>query len=212
MVRTSFFDPNLLQQMMPKQGAAQTPAFDLKAVIEIQRKNAQAVTDALQLGFESAQAAWTRQAELIGRFVQDNSNLASSLITEGTPEQKVQRQADLVRKSYEQTVKGAREVGEIWSRSQEEAAEIINRRVSASLSEFKFAFDAPQATAAQWQKNAESAWTATQDAANQTMRQATKAAPKPVKKAAKKATRKAKPKAAANAAKAAAAAPKKAAA
>lgn len=166
MVRNSFFDPNLLQQMLPRQGAAQAPVFDLKAFLEIQRKNAQAFTDAFQIGFESAQTAWTRQAELLGRMVQDNSTIASSLITEGTPEEKVQRQTDLVRKSYEQTVKGAREVGAIWSRSQEEAAEVINRRVCASLSELKFAFDTPQAAAQQWQKNAETAWNVAQQAAN----------------------------------------------
>lgn len=186
MVRNSFFDPNLLQQMMPKQGAAQAPVFDLKAFLEIQRKNAQALTDAFQIGFESAQAAWTCQAELLGRIVQDNSTIASSLITEGTPEEKVQRQTDLVRKSYEQTVKGAREVGAIWSRSQEEAAEVINRRVSASLSEFKFAFDSPQAAAQQWQKNAETAWNATKQAANEATKAASTVASSPAATAAAK--------------------------
>lgn len=147
MVR-SFFDPSIIKQMMPKQGISTTPVFDLKAIMETQRKNMQAMTDVMQLGMESVQQAMSRQAELMGRMVQDNSGYASSILTEGTPEQKVQRQAELVRKSYEATVAGAREVGDIISKSGEEAAEIINRRVSASLTEFKAAFD-PKAAMAQ---------------------------------------------------------------
>lgn len=140
MVR-SFFDPSMIKQMMPKQGLSTTPVFDVKAIMETQRKNVQAMTDAMQLGIEGIQAALSRQAELMGRMVSDNSDFASSLMTEGTPEQKVQRQADLMRKSYETTVKNAREVSDIIAKSGEEAAEIINRRVSASLSEFKDAFE-----------------------------------------------------------------------
>ncbi|MBU6235231.1 MAG: TIGR01841 family phasin [Alphaproteobacteria bacterium] len=140
MVR-SFFDPSMIKQMMPKQGITANPVFDLKILMETQRKNMQAMTDVMQLSMESLQQAVSRQAELMGRMVQDNSGYASTMLTEGTPEQKVQRQAELVRKSYETTVAGAREVGNIITKTGEEAAEIINRRVSASLAEFKAAFD-----------------------------------------------------------------------
>ena len=148
MVR-SFFDPSIIKQMMPKQGISANPVFDLKTLMETQRKNMQAMTEVMQLGMESIQQAASRQAELVGRMVQDNSSYASTIMTEGTPEQKVQRQAELVRKSYEATVAGAREVSDIISKSGEEAAEIINRRVSASLSEFKSAFDPKAASSAQ---------------------------------------------------------------
>jgi len=140
MVR-SFFDPNMFKQMMPQQGMPATPAFDLKQIMETQRRNMQAMTEIMQLGMQSVQQAAARQAEIMGRMVQDNSGYASSLMTDGTPEQKVQRQADLARKSYEATVAGAREVGDIISKSGEEAAGIISRRVNATLAEFKAAFD-----------------------------------------------------------------------
>lgn len=173
MVR-SFFDPNLIKQMMPKQGVSSTPVFDLKIIMETQRKNVQAMTDAVQLGMEGVQQAMSRQAELMAHIAQDNSSLASQLMTEGTPEQKVQRQAELMRRSYEETIKGAREVGDIISKSQEEAAGIINRRVAASLSEFKFAFDAREGMA-QASRATDAAWDAAETA--------TKAAASTVKKA-----------------------------
>lgn len=151
-MQNSFFDTSLLKQMMPKQGLSATPVFDLAQIVETQRKNLQAATEALQLGMSSLQQVATRQAELMGKMVQDNSSYASTIMTEGTPEQKVQRQADLVRKSYEATVAGARELGDIISKSGEEAADIINRRVTASLSEFKAAFDSKGSAAPSWSK------------------------------------------------------------
>ncbi len=153
MVR-SFFDPSMIKQMMPKQGLSAAPAFDLKLLMETQRKNFQAMTDAMQLGMEGVQQAMSRQAELLGRMVQDNSTIATSLMSEGTPEQKVQRQADMMRKSYETTIRNAREVSDIIAKSGEEAAEIINRRVSATLTEFKAAFDRDVAAAASTAKEA----------------------------------------------------------
>lgn len=148
------FDPSMIKQMMPKQGLSSTPAFDLGVMMETLRKNSQAMSDAMQLSVEGLQQAISRQAELMGRMVQDNSSFASSLMTEGTPEQKVQRQAELMRKSYETTIRNAREVSDIIAKSGEEAAEIINRRVSATLSEFKSAFDRDIDTAARATKAA----------------------------------------------------------
>lgn len=183
MVR-SFFDPSLIKQMMPAQGASSTPGFDLNILMETQRKNVQAVTDAVQLGMEGVQQAMTRHAELMGRIAQENSNIASQLMTDGTPEQKVQRQAELMRRSYEETIKGARELGGIISKSQEDAAEIINRRVTASLSEFKFAFDAKDG-AAQARRASDAAWNAAEAVTATAARTTTKA----VKKTAKVANR-----------------------
>ncbi|HEY8964736.1 MAG TPA: phasin family protein [Alphaproteobacteria bacterium] len=175
--------------MMPKQGVSSTPVFDLKILMETQRKNVQAVTDAVQAGMEGMQQALTRQAELVGRIASENSNIATQLMTEGTPEQKVQRQAELMRRSYEETIQGAREVGEIISKSQEEAAEIINRRVTASLSEFKFAFDtrdglnqARRASDAAWSA-AETATKAANSATQKTAKKAAKVANRSRKKA-----------------------------
>lgn len=171
MVR-SFFDPNMIKQMMPKQGLSATPAFDMGVIMETMRKNTQAMTDAVRLGMEGVQQAMSRQAELVGRMASDNSDFASSLLTEGTPEQKVQRQAELMRKSYETSIRNAREVSDIIAKSGEEAAEIINRRVSASLTEFKSAFE----------RDADNIARATKTAANETVKTVKKAV-----KAAKKA-------------------------
>jgi len=177
---------DMFKQMMPKQGLSSTPVFDMKIIMETQRKNMQAMTDAVQLGMEGVQQLMSAQAELVGRMVQDNSTITTAIMSEGTPEQKIQRQAEMMRKSYEQTIKGARELSAMASKSQEDAAEIINRRVTASLSEFKFAFDAP-AGAAQARRASDAAFDAAEAAVRTTSKAATKAATKTVKKTTRKA-------------------------
>lgn len=111
--------------------------FDMKSALEAGRKSFQALTEAQQIEMESLQTALQRGAEIFSQVMQDQSEIAKELMHEGTPEEKIARGADLIRKSYERTVCGIREVGDIVSKSSREAGDILNRRVSASLSEIQ---------------------------------------------------------------------------
>lgn len=113
--------------------------FDFQALLETQRRNLQAFTEAQQLALDGFQAVAQRQTELLSQLVQDNSALAAEVLGEGTPEEKVAKQADIVKKVYEKSVTSWRELADMLSESNTEAAEIINKRVSASLNEFKAA-------------------------------------------------------------------------
>lgn len=111
--------------------------FDFNALIDVQRKNLQAFTEAHQLALEGAQAVAQRQGEILSQLLQDNSSLATQLLAEGTPEQKVAKQADLARKAYEKSVSNWREVADMLVKSNQEASDIINDRIAASLTELK---------------------------------------------------------------------------
>ncbi len=110
-------------------------SFDVKAVLEAQRKTFQALTEAQQLTVESFQTIAQRNAEILSQIVQDQSEIAREIAGQKTPEEKVALGADLARRSYEKTVSGMREVGDIVNKSGREASEIINKRVSNALSE-----------------------------------------------------------------------------
>lgn len=115
--------------------------FDMKSVMELQRKNAQAVIAAQQVAMESLQAIAQRQSEIMSQIVEDNSSIAKEILSEGTPEQKIAKQADLVKKSHEKTVTNMRELADMIGKSTTEASDIINKRISASLSEVKTAME-----------------------------------------------------------------------
>lgn len=122
----------------------QTLPFDLKDLIEAQRRNVQAITEAQKLTMENLQAIAQRQTEILSQIVEDNSNIARSLLSEGTPEEKISKNADLFKKVYERTVSNMRELGDMVNKSGIEAGNVINKRVSASINEIKDSLEKTQ--------------------------------------------------------------------
>lgn len=111
--------------------------FDIKTVMEAQRKNIQALAEANQRTVQGWQTLAQRQAEMMSQFVQDNSGLARETFTDGTPESKFAKQTDLIKTSYQKTIENAEELADLARKCTEDAVEVINQRVVASLSEIK---------------------------------------------------------------------------
>lgn len=119
--------------------------FDINSMLDTQRKNIQALTEAQHLAVENLQAIVQRQTEILSQLVEDNSNIAKEFMGEGTPEEKISKNADLLKKVYERTVKNMEELSDIISKSNSEASDIINKRVSASINELKNSLEKPSA-------------------------------------------------------------------
>src|SRR5436190_14653904 len=69
--------------------------FDMKNFLETQRKNMQAMTQAQQTAIEGFRALAQRQSELLSQMMEDNSGFARSMMGEGTPEEKIAKNAKL---------------------------------------------------------------------------------------------------------------------
>jgi phasin family protein len=126
----------------------QTMPFDVKDLMEAQRRNIQAITEAQQLAMESLQTIAQRQTEILSQIVEDNSSLAKSLLSEGTPEEKMAKNADMFKKFYERTVSNMRELGDMVNKSNLAAGNVINKRVTASMNEIKDSLEKTQQKAA----------------------------------------------------------------
>lgn len=115
--------------------------FDTATLLESQRKNVQAFAEIQKKALEGLQAAAQKQGELVSQMAQDNSALAHEIMNEGTPEQKIARQTDIAKKVYEKSISGMKEIGEILTKSNQGVTDIINKRVSATLTEVKTAIE-----------------------------------------------------------------------
>lgn len=111
--------------------------FDIQSLMETQRKNIQAITEAQQIAIENFQAITQRQTEMLSQIVEENSKIATQIMGEGTPEEKIAKQADLFKGLYERSVKNINDLAEMVSNGNQEASKIINKRVSASITEIK---------------------------------------------------------------------------
>ena len=129
-----FFNAEFFKSLTP---ANTLFPVDFTSLFDLQRKNMQAVAEANKIVVENIQAIAQRQTQILTQIVEDHTSLAQQIMTEGTPEEKVTRQADLARDAYERSVSNFNELTELVSKSNREAGEVISMRVTASLSEFK---------------------------------------------------------------------------
>jgi phasin family protein len=126
----------------------QSMPFDMNAFLETQRKNVEALTNAQQLAMGGLQALAQRQSEILSQIVEDNSSLAKGMMSEGTPEEKISKNAKLFKTIYERSIKNMKELSEMINKSNMEASEIINKRVTASMNEIQTSLEKTQKKAA----------------------------------------------------------------
>ena len=118
-----------------------TKLLDVKALLDIQRKNILVFSEAHRLAWEGLQAVAQRQAEIVLQTAEDNSSLVKDILNEGTPEETIAKHADLINKNYENSVANWHELTGMITESGKEASDIINRRVTASLTELRSTLD-----------------------------------------------------------------------
>ena len=118
-------------------GQFKVPNVDAQALIEIQRKNIEAVTAVNRIAFESAQALTRRQAEILRQAWDVSTAAVQELTAAGKPEDKLAKQTELAKHGFEVSVANARELAEMGAKSNSEAIELINKRVTELLDEVK---------------------------------------------------------------------------
>ena len=119
-------------------GDVKIPGFDMEAIMTAQRKNIEALNAANQAAAQGMQAVAQRQAEILSQAMGEVSSVAQQLAgAASNPQEMTTRQAELVRKAFEQALANMRELAEMVSKSNTEAFAIINKRVTESLQELK---------------------------------------------------------------------------
>ena len=141
---TNFFNFDLseftdVEKMMSK---FTMPGLANGTLAETQRKNIEALTTANKVVFEGAQALAQRQSEIMRQGMEDLSKVMQQMASGGSPEQALATQAELVKESYEMALANLRELTEMGSKSQAEAIEVLNKRFTESLDEWKDAIEA----------------------------------------------------------------------
>lgn len=139
-----FFSADFVKGFSPMQGFP----LDVSAVMETQRRNMQAFSEAQQMAIEGIKTAAARQSQILSQILEENSEIAREAMAEGTPEDKISKQADRIKKVYEKGVAGAREISEMMGKSSQAAQDVINKRVCASLTEIKSAVEKKKTKAA----------------------------------------------------------------
>ena len=113
------------------------PGVDMDAMLQSQRKNIEALTAANQLAMDGVQAVARRQMEVLRQTMEEASASMKDMMAAGTPEQSVAKQAELVKTAFEHALTNMKEMTEMIAKSNYDAAEVLSKRISASLDEIK---------------------------------------------------------------------------
>ncbi|WP_029014708.1 phasin family protein [Niveispirillum irakense] len=132
---TKFWDMSRFTDMQKMFGDMKLPTGDFDSVLASQRRNVEAVVAANQLALEGAQAVARRHAEIVRQTIEETSSVVTQLITPGTPEDKVAKQAELIKSAFEHASANMKELGEMIAKSNTEAVEVLTKRLQENFDE-----------------------------------------------------------------------------
>ena len=120
---------------MPSMPNMQMPSFDMNAMMNVSRRNAEACSAASQAFAEGCQALARRQAELARAQVEKGLKTTKDMLVNGSPEINTTKQVELAKTMFESNLNNLREAGELVSKMGFEVFDIYNRRASESIEE-----------------------------------------------------------------------------
>lgn len=112
------------------------PQVDFNKFLTTQRKNIEAVSAANQLMTESAQAIARRQSDAARNNVESYANAFRELLSFNPSDLSTEKQAEAAKSIYDNAVSNLQEIGEMCAKSNMEAFNVINKRISESINEF----------------------------------------------------------------------------
>ncbi|GAB6052755.1 phasin family protein [Magnetospira thiophila] len=132
------FDPTKMMGNFSKNfGDMKIPGLDPQAMMEAQRKNIEALTNANKVALEGMQAIVRRQAEILQQTMEEVSATISQMAAGGTPQEAAAKQIEQVKAAFEKALGNARELAEMSAKSNSEAAAAINKRFTESMDEIR---------------------------------------------------------------------------
>ena len=115
----------------------QVPGMDSNPLMEMQKKNLEAITNANRVAFEGAQAVVQRQGEIMRQAMQEASDAMQQVNGAGSTEDRVAKQTEIAKQAFETALKNIHELAEMTQKSNTEAMDYIQKRMTDSFDEMR---------------------------------------------------------------------------
>lgn len=114
-----------------------TSSFDLNALIDMGRKNAQTLATLQQIGLEAWQDMITTSQTIAQELASEQAQLATSVMNEGAPEEKIAKAAERLRSGYERAHNRYKDLADIQHKLSQDVSDLISRRIKSNLNDIK---------------------------------------------------------------------------
>lgn len=115
------------------------PTVDVDAFVATQRKSVEAFNEANQKVLEGVRTVAERSNEIMRDAVEKSTTAFEALGKVKDPQEAVEKQVELARKSYDKAVKDMNELGNMVAKVNADAVAPINARIKESFAEVKSA-------------------------------------------------------------------------
>ena len=102
------------------------PGVDFAALVDRERKNIEALTEANRIAFEGWQSLVRRQGEILQETMK-------KVVANAGQEDAMKKRADLAKEGFEKALGNMRELAEMATKSQKEAFEVVRKRVEENV-------------------------------------------------------------------------------
>lgn len=111
------------------------PGVDVDQLMASQKKNIDAVTKANQVAFEGAQAVARRQADILRATMEEVQKVTQDLMATTSPQDRMTKQAEVAKTAFETSLKNMKELADMMAKSNNEAFDLINKRMGEMMEE-----------------------------------------------------------------------------
>lgn len=124
-------------------GEMKLPAMpDMAVVMSTYQRNVQALTDANRVALEGAQAVARRHMEIMQETMVSLSAGIKEMTANKSPALCAAKQAELLKKAYQDAVTNTRELGDLIQKSNTEAMDRLNGRFAEVMTEMQTMLEA----------------------------------------------------------------------
>ncbi|WP_295430780.1 phasin family protein [uncultured Thiodictyon sp.] len=133
-----------IEELLGFVAGLQVPGVNMDALVASQRENLQALSTANQAAAAGYQAVAEYQMKILQETMQELTAAIAGLAAVKSPQELVAAETELARKAFETAVRQMRELAQIVTEANQEAAEVIARRIPEGLEEIKDVLKVPQ--------------------------------------------------------------------
>jgi phasin family protein len=123
-------------------GEFKMPTVNVETMVETGRKNFAAMTTLSTSAVESLKTIATRQGDMFRSAMEDFSKHGSDVLSAATVEEKIAKQIDFAKKSYDLAITNSKELAQLYTKGHTEAFETLSARVADLTEEVKAAIAA----------------------------------------------------------------------
>ena len=113
------------------------PMPDMDAVLTAHKRNLEALTEANRVALEGAQAVARRHMEILQSTMSGLTETLKELSSASSSTSRAAKQTELLKQAYENAVANTKELGDLIQKSNSEALQKLNTRVSEAMTEMQ---------------------------------------------------------------------------